>query len=129
MRVYQSANLQWILWDGKTKTFFATQEEALSVANKIQFAKKVQAINTTIAQLFLDTKDLDGVYFSEGFDSAGSDPITDGDLTSLGITAAELAAGDTLFQQIQNLRNGDPVTAGDYQATVNALRSDLDLNE
>ncbi len=125
MRVYQSTNLQWILWDGKNKTFFNIEGEALAVANKIEFAKKVQAINTIIAQLFLDTKDLDSVYFSEGFDGAGSNPILDADLISLGITATELGLGDTLFQQIQNLRNNDPVTAGDYQATVNALRSDL----
>lgn len=124
-RVYQSAGGQWIVFSNDIKTFFALEEDALNMANKIEFAKKVQAVNTTIAQLFLDTKDLDSVYFSEGFDGAGSDPIIDADITSLGITAVELAAGDTLFQQIQNLRNNNAVVTGDYQSTVNALRADL----
>lgn len=95
------------------------------MANKIKFAKNCQEANTTVAQLFLLTKDLDGVYFDEGFNDVGSDPIIDDDLTSLGITAVELALGITLFQQIQNLRNNDSVDPGDYQATVNALRADL----
>lgn len=126
MNVYQAADGQWIVYNNGIKSpYFNTEAEALIMADKIEFAKKVQAVNTTIAQLFLDTKDLDSVYFSEGFDGAGSDPITDADLVSLGITAAELALGDTLFQQIQNMRNNSAVTSGDYQATVNALRSDL----
>lgn len=126
MNVYRAADGRWLIFNNGIKSaYFNTESEALSMANKIEYAKKVQAVCTTIAQLFLDTKDLDSVYFSEGFDGAGSDPIIDGDLISLGIIAAELALGDTLFQQIQNLRNNDPVTAGDYQSTVNALRSDL----
>ena len=127
--VYQSADGQWIVFSEGIKIFFATQAEAIGMANKIEFAKNVQAINTTIAQLFLGTKDLDSVYFSEGFDGAGTDPIINADIVSLGITAAELGLGITLFQQIQNLRNNEAVTTGDYQATVNALRSDLGSQE
>lgn len=126
MNIYQAADGRWIVFNNGIKSgYFTLESEALSMANKVEFAKKVQAVNTTIAQLFLDTKDLDSVYFSEGFDGPGSDPIIDSDLISLGITAAELAAGDTLFQQIQNLRNNVAVTQGNYQTTVNALRSDL----
>lgn len=129
MNVYQAADGRWLVYNNGIKSaYFNTQAEALSMASKIEFAKKVQAVNTIIAQLFLDTKDLDSVYFSEGFDGVGSDPITNGDLASLGITAVELAAGDTLFQQIQNLRNNVAVATGNYQATVNALRSDLGKN-
>lgn len=127
MRVYQAANEKWIFFDGEAKHFFNTAGEVLKMANKVEFAKKVMAVNAAIAQLFLDTKDLDSVYFSEGFNDIGSDAITDEDIESLGITAAELASGDTLFQQIQNLRNNVPVVLGDYQATVNALRNDIQL--
>lgn len=126
MNVYQAADGRWLVFNNGVKsTYFATQAEALSMADKIEFAKKVQAVNTTIAQLFLDTKDLDSVYSSEGFGVSGSDEITDTGLTSLGITAVELGLGITLFQQIQNLRNNNPVISGDYQSTVNSLRSDL----
>lgn len=126
MNVYQASDDRWLfISNGVKSAYFNTESEALSMASKIEYAKRVQAVNTTIAKLFLDTKDLDSVYFSEGFDGAGSDPIIDGDLISLGITAAELALGATLFQQIQNLRNNAAVTAADYQSTVNALRSDL----
>lgn len=125
-RVYRATDGRWIVFNNGIKSgYFTLESEAISMANKIEFAKKCQVANTIVAQLFLDTKDLDGVYFDEGFDGAGSDPIINDDLVSLGITAAELSLGITLFQQIQNLRNNDPVTTGDYQATVNALRSDL----
>jgi len=124
--VYQAADGRWIVFSNGIKSdYFGTKGEALKMANKIEFAKKVQAISTTIAQLYLDTKDLDSVYFTQSFDGSGADPIIDADIASLGITAAEVAAGDTLFQQIQNLRNNAAVTAGDYQSTVNALRDDL----
>lgn len=124
-RVYQAADGRWLVFNNGVKSiYFNTESEAEDMADKIKFANQAQAFCTSLATLFKNAKDLDGVYFSEGFDGAGSDPITDADLVSLGITAAEVSATDTMLQQITNFQNNIAVVTADYKATVNAMRTD-----
>lgn len=125
-RVYQAADGRWIVFSNGVKSiYFNTESEARIMANKLTFAGQAQAFCTSLAALFKEAKDLDAVYFSEGFDGAGSDPITDADLVSLGITAAEVSAADTMLQQITNFQNDIAVVTGDYKVTVNAMRTDV----
>ncbi len=125
-RVYQAADGRWLVFSNGVKSiYFNTESEAQIMADKIKFANQTQAFCTSLATLFKNAKDLDGVYFSEGFDGGGSDPITDADLVSLGITAAEVSATDTMLQQITNFQNNIAVVTGDYKVTVNAMRTDM----
>jgi hypothetical protein len=126
--IYQSSDGQWIVFVGGVKTFFATQEEAISMADKVKYSKQAQDWCTRLAALFREAPDLEGVYFDEGFDVAGIDPITDGDIEDLGITAANVGAFITVAQQLQKFDigdGGDPVTTANYGASVNAMRTDV----
>ncbi len=128
-RVYQAADGRWIVFNNDIKSgYFNTESEALSMADKIKFSEQCQTFSTTLAQLFKQAPDLEGVYFDEGFNGGGSDPIVDGDIVSLGITAADLSAFITVAQQLQKFdigNGGDPVITADYGSSVNAMRTDV----
>lgn len=51
--------------------------------------------------------------------------MTDQDIAGQNITAANVAAFITLAQQLDNFLNNAAVTTGDYDSTVNKLRTDL----
>ncbi len=125
--VYQAGDGQWIVFSNGIKTYFLnTQElEAQAMANKISFAEKAQDISTRLANIFDEATDLRSVYFDRGYNDVGSDPIIDGDISSLGITAANIASFTTMAEQLANFANNAPVSADDYDATVNALRTDI----
>ena len=55
----------------------------------------------------------------------GSNQIVDADVSSLDIKAADVASGITLGQQLANFLANSAVTTGNYQATVNALRTGM----
>ena len=126
VKVYQAADGQWIVLVNGTKTYFLESEalEAQQMANKVEFAQDIQEFHTKLAQLFIDAPDLESVYFDRGYNGGGGDPIVDGDVSGLGITAANVASGITLIQQLQNFANNASVTTGDYSATANNLRTD-----
>ena len=97
------------------------------MADKIKFSQESQAFATRLAQLFKQAPDLEGVYFDEGFNT-GPTAITDGDIASLGITAADVTAFITVAQQLQKFDIGDvgdPVVNANYGASINAMRTDL----
>lgn len=125
IKIDQLASGQWsvIVTETNYKYYFDTQEEAVRMTSKLDFAQNIQNFNTQLAELFKDAPDLEGVYFDRGYNGGGSDPITDSDLTGLGITAAQLGDGITLLQQLQNFAQNNAVTQGDYSATVNTLRT------
>lgn len=129
MNVYQAANGKWLLFNNGIKSgYFNLEGEAITMADKIKYASQAQTFCTSLAQLFKNAPDLEGVYFDEGFDGIGSDPITDIDIVSLGITAANLAAFITVAQQLQKFDigdGGDPVITNNYGVSVNAMRTDV----
>ncbi len=126
-QVYQASDGKWIVLNNDQKTYFLSnqEQEARIMADKIKFTNQVCTWSTNLAVLFKNARDLQGVYFDEGFDGAGSDPITDVDVTSLGVTATDVSSVVTLLQQLQNLENNIAVITGDYGSIVNRMRTDL----
>lgn len=62
------------------------------------------------------------VYFDRGYNSGGSDPITDTDLESFGFTAAQLASLMNLAEQMVNFRDNAAVTQSDWGSVLNQVR-------
>jgi hypothetical protein len=123
--VYQSGDGQWIVFNNGIKTFFTDESEAISMATKLTFASKAQSLATILAQASNDLDDLVTVYFDEGFDSGGADPIANGDIESLGITAVELGSMITFAQQFNDFLNNAAVATLDRDPTLNAMRTDV----
>lgn len=92
---------------------------------KIKFMQRVQDVATRLAQVLEDVDGLDRVYLHRGYNAGGANPVTDADLESHNVTAAQIAAFVTLCQQLSRFANNKAVTSADYLATVNALRTDL----
>lgn len=125
-RVYQATDGQWIVYNNGIKTYFTTRMEAEIMNGKITYAERVQAFSTTISQLVEQLPKFQSVYADREYGSGDADEITDADLASLGITAAELAAFITPFApQLINFMNNLAVAQGDYSVTLNKLRTDL----
>ena len=53
------------------------------------------------------------------------DEITDADVSSTGLTAADVGNLVTMGQQLKNFRDNSAVTTGDYGATMNKARTDF----
>jgi len=92
---------------------------------KIIFAETLIRQVTLIAQAADMGNQAVDSYFDRGFNSVGADPIIDEDIASLEITADQIAAGITFFQNLSKVLNNEVATQGDYDATLNALRSDI----
>jgi hypothetical protein len=124
--VYQASDGQWIVFnDGIKSGYFSLEIEAQNMADKIKFSSKAQALATTLAQASNELDDLVTVYFDEGFNGGGSDPIIDGDIVSLGITAVELGNMITFAQQFNDFLNNAAVATLDRDPTLNAIRTDV----
>lgn len=95
------------------------------MSDKVVYARKFQELAQELDILGDLVVDLDKTYFTRGYNSGGGSEIVDGDLTSLGITAADLSSGITLCQQLKNFFANAAVTQGDYQATLSKLRADI----
>lgn len=89
---------------------------------KEKFALRVLELNDHITVLMDALPELDGSYFDNGWNSGGVDPIIDPNISSLQITASQVASFITLAQQLKNFFNNAAVTQADYGATVNVLR-------
>lgn len=125
MNVYQSADGKWILWDGESKNYFSTEMEAVNMSQKLTFASKAQERATALAQNADLIIDQISVFYDRGYNVGGVDPIVDGDLTSLGITAAQLTAFITLAEQLKNFLDNAAVVTADYDATLSVMRNDV----
>lgn len=124
--VYQAADGRWLVFNNSIKSnHFTLESEARDMATKLTFGEQSQNDATTLAQVADKLSNLETVYFDRGYNSAGSNPIVDGDIVSLNITAADLAALITLTQQLNNFLGNLAVTTGDYDATLNTVRTDV----
>ncbi len=125
-RVYQAGDGRWLVFNNGIKSdYFTLESEAENMATKITFATQAQLDATTLAQVADKLANLETVYFDRGYNSGGSSPIADVDIASLNITAAQLASLITLIQQLNNFVGNSAVTTADYDATLNAVRSDV----
>jgi hypothetical protein len=124
--VYQAADGRWIVFSNGIKSdYFTLESEAQDMASKLIFATQSQEQATTMAQLGDKLADILSVYFDRGYNSGGSNPITNDDLASLGITAAQLGDMVTLAEQFANFLGNVAVTPADYDSTLNAIRTDI----
>lgn len=92
------------------------------MGNKNAFAERFRQAATTFMLAAEDLQVIYAVYFDRGYHGGGSDQITDPDVEDAEITAAQIAAGITATEHIDNYLNNAVVTPGDYEASFNALR-------
>jgi len=64
------------------------------------------------------------VYFDRGYNSGGSDPIIDDDISGLFVTADEVDSFITLIENLEKFFDNQAVTTGDYEASLNKFRRD-----
>jgi len=91
------------------------------------FVTQIRDKITNVIQGIDDLETMIDQFMAKGFNSGGSDPITDAQLVDIGTTVADLTLGKALVDNlIKFIDNDDPVAA-DYRATFNKLRTDFGL--
>jgi hypothetical protein len=89
------------------------------------YVQQLIIISTALAQSFDSALALFNTYFDRGYNYGGANEIVADDLAAAGLTVGQVVSAITLFEQLQALRNGGAVAAGDYDATLNKLRRDI----
>jgi len=95
------------------------------MAVKTDFGRAVQKNTNQFIQAAEKLINLGELYTDRGYNSGGSSPIVDGDVSDLGFTATQLGSLFTMVTQLSNFLNNGTVTEADYDATVSIIRSDL----
>ena len=114
--IWQSQeNGQWYANIGGVNYPFDTEQEARIFMAKIETAKAILRAAQSLTEVTDSASDLEAEYFDVG-------NWTDEDVAALGITAAQLAAGLTLLQQVNLLMTGEATTPAVYRTTLNQLR-------
>jgi hypothetical protein len=114
MDIWQSAGY-WYVNDGGREYQFDSEQEARQAMAKIETAKAIIGAVRSLTTAADDGPDVVAEYFDVG-------NWTDADVAPLGITAAQLAAGLTLLQQVNLLMTGEATTPAVYRTTLNQLR-------
>jgi hypothetical protein len=126
-QVYQAGDGRWLVFNNGIKTYFTLESEARNMSEKLTFATEVQEFCTQISLLAEKLPTFQKVWADrEYLSGADGKAITDQDLVSLGITKAQLTAFITPFaEEFEDFLGNQPVTQGDYAATLSALRTDV----
>ncbi len=95
------------------------------MSKKVEFTKKLQEVCSQLGQVADIADSLEELYFDRTYNSGGADAITDADISSTGLTAAQVGAIITLLQQFQNFVGNSAVTTADYLSTINIARDEL----
>lgn len=95
------------------------------MSNKIVFSQKGQEVSNALAKAANDLEDFVSTFFDRGYNIGGADQIVDADIASLGIDAATLNSFVTTAQQLANFFGNAAVTQGDYDSSVNKMRTDI----
>lgn len=91
-------------------------------------AKKTAYIRELVRYLqemdtkFDDAPNIENEYFDLGYNSGGANEIIDADVVAYNLTAANIASGITLVQQLKNMAGNAAVTTGDYALTTNIFK-------
>ena len=93
-------------------------DKATLVGSMVDAATAVAQANEALQAAY-------AIYFDNGYNSGGANPITDADLTAAGLpfNAAQLGSLVTFVEQFDNLLEGQATVAADYSATLNVVRS------
>jgi hypothetical protein len=92
-------------------------------ASKQQFVQNLQQAMNQFHQATASLKDCDLYYYKNGFQAGGANAITDQDVVQYNLKAADVAAGMTMAEQLQNFINNAVVAQADYETTVQKLRT------
>lgn len=92
-------------------------------ATKAQFVADLQTYVNLLIQAKLGLADAVNTYFKNGFNSGGSNPIATADVAGNNLTPSQVASGVTMAQQLANFFGDEAVTQGDYESTVQQLRT------
>lgn len=95
------------------------------MSEKTDTAVKVRDIADNLGQALKDARTMKNLFYDRGYNSGGADEIVDGDITSVGITAAQLSNGITLCEQLIKWADNDTPAAAVYRDTINELRTNL----
>lgn len=96
------------------------------MADKNTYIQRLMDASTKLAQVSNDFEDLVSAFFDRGYNSGGVNEILDGDIsTGLGISASDVSSAITLAQQLANFLNNAAISTGDYDVTLNKLRTDI----
>lgn len=82
---------------------------------------------TRIVQDVDDLEDMIDQFMAKGFNSGGTDPITDAHLLNIGTNVADLALGKALVDNIIKFIDNNSPVAANYRATFDLLRTDFGL--
>jgi len=98
-------------------------------AQKMDFLRRVQNIANMMASLDAAIKDAGNVLINQGWNNAGSDPITAADIPEeAGFTAAEALAFFTTAGKYNTFMNGGALSAdSNVRATIDRMRSSYSL--
>jgi hypothetical protein len=90
--------------------------------SKTRFAQQMIDLHQKMAEIMDNAVVLEKEFFDQGYNVGGANPLVDGDIVNLGITAANVASGITTLQQVKKFFTNQAVIVADYSATVNAFR-------
>ena len=82
---------------------------------------------TKIIQEIDDCATMKDQFMEKGFNTGGTDPITDDHLTNIGTNIVDLASGAALVTNIIKFIDNDNPAAADYRATFDKLRTDFGI--
>lgn len=123
MEVWQSKeNDKWVLSYDNGSITFNTALEANNMAKKLDFATQIQTLATDLAKSMEVAPDLHQRYFDCGFNDGGANEIVDGDIESLGFTAAQLVSMITCIENFNKFIAGTSPANSAYRININALR-------
>jgi hypothetical protein len=92
---------------------------------KQAYCRQLQTDAATLAGIRKILDDRKGVYYDRGYNSGGSNPIIDADVSDLDLTAAQVGSWITLLEQLEKFFTNQSVTTADYDATLSAIRRDI----
>lgn len=91
------------------------------MSRESNFAQACMQMATKISQEASRAIDAKNIYFDREYGTN----LTDSDVESLGITAAELGAFITFAENIEKFLTNQAISVADYTVTLNKLRTDI----